>query len=131
MTLTRQPVMSPQMPANLQELRMHRRLICAFAALSIGGAALAEDLPACGPELDEAVRLAGIEETRQYVRLNDLAEALMWIEHDYDAGRIEEAEFLEEMENGEAEFPIFQARLDAAKAAHDRLKAAQAACPAK
>lgn len=110
---------------------MRRFLGTWLAAVCLSGIALAENVPACGPELDEAVRLAGIEETRQYVRLNDLAEALTWIEHDYDAGRIEEAEFLEEMENGEAEFPIYQARYDAAKTAHDRLKAAQAACPAE
>lgn len=109
---------------------MLRFLGACLASVCLSGTALAESVPACGPELDEAVRLAGIEETRQYVRLNDLADALTWIEHDYDAGRIEEAEFLEAMENGEAEFPIFQARYDAAKAAHDRLKAAQAACPA-
>ncbi|OZB13188.1 MAG: hypothetical protein B7X55_13315 [Rhodobacterales bacterium 34-62-10] len=110
---------------------MRRFLGTCLAAVCLSGTALAESVPACGPELDEAARLAGIEETRQYVRLNDLAEALTWIELDYDAGRIEEAEFLEEMENGEAELPIFQARYDAAKAAHDRLKATRAACPAK
>lgn len=102
-----------------------------LVAVCLGGMALAENMPACGPELDEAMRLAAREETRQYILLNELAEILTWIEYDYDAGRIEEAEFLEEMENGEAEFPIYQARYDAAKAAHDRLKTAQAACPAQ
>lgn len=109
---------------------MRRFLVSLFAATCLGGGALADAPPACGPELDEAVRLAGIEENQQHRRLNDLAEILMWIELEYEEGRIEEAEFLEEMENGEAEFPIYQARYDAAKAAHDRLKEAQAACPA-
>jgi hypothetical protein len=109
---------------------MRRFLVSLFAATCLGGGALADAPPACGPELDEAVRLAGIEENRQYILVNELAEVLTWIEYDYEAGRIEEAEFLEQMENGEAEFPIYQARYDAAKAAHDRLKEAQAACPA-
>ena len=110
---------------------MRRFLVSLFAATCLSGGALADALPACGPELDEAVRLAASEEARQYILLNELAEILTWIEYDYDAGRIEEAEFLEEIKKGEAEFPVYQARFDAAKATHDRLKAAQAACPAQ
>lgn len=94
-------------------------------------AAPQRELPACGPELDEAILLASAAERRKDADLNMLVDYLLWVEFEYDDGAMEEAEFLEEMAQGEADYALALAFKQQAAALHADLKELSAACPAQ
>jgi|GEM_PF-4615690 len=97
----------------------------------VTSAALESGVPACGPELDEAIRAASANERQKDADLNLLSDYLLWVEYEFDDGAMDEDLFLEEMAQGEAEYLVALAFRNEAAALHAELKAAQAACPAE
>ncbi|MFN4024045.1 MAG: hypothetical protein ACK4MQ_04380 [Hyphomonas sp.] len=105
-----------------------KRWMMAAAAMVILAPVAVADAPACGADLDAAVRAAFAEEERQQRLIDQLIDILEWTETDYAEGNISEAEYENEMRDGEEEFSAADARLKKAAAAHKALRERREAC---